>query len=339
MRFENLDSLLPPDATTVERVAAASGHSLSALRKVPVFWVSEALMDKLYDPWRSVLLDPDCVGKALEGSGEKIDPGKCGEAFIRDLGRFWDRLAECSGKAATVYRPAMGVYIRELDEAAVKQVASARRKTGKGGAAAAGAAIAVGKPAVFVCPERCAAEVEGVATSLNAGRALECAVAQVVFHELAHAWLDTDMARYRTFWGRMIEESLCEAESSLLFPEEERPERALVNRLLMAGTIEYRGFRYWNRHERRHGGRMRRYLMSSYQDSGAVLDLWKRCSYESLFDDVASHDATGLACSLFDGDFGEFAKANSSLPRARLAEIFWKQVARRILVWMHGEEA
>lgn len=344
MRFENLDSLLPPDTATIERVASASGHSLSALRKVPVFWVGEALMDKLYDPWRSVLLNPDCVDKALEAAAEKIDPEKNGEAFIRDLDRFWDRLAECSGKVATVYRPAMGVYIRELDEAAVKQVASARRKTGKGGAAAAaagaaGAAIAVGKPAVFVCPERCAAEVEGVATTLNASRALECAVAQVVLHELAHAWLDTDMARYRTFWGRLIEESFCEAESNLLFPEEERPERALVNRLLMAGTIEYRSFRYWNRLELRHRGRMRRYLMSSYRDSEAVLELWKRCSYESLFDDVASHDATGLACSLFDGDFGEFAKANSALPRTRLVEIFWKQVARGILVWMHDEEA
>ena len=335
MRFENLDSLSPPEVETVERVCAASGHSLSALRKVPVFWVGEALMDKLYDPWRTVLLNPDCVDKALEVMGERIDPEKSGEAFIRDLDRFWERLAECSGKAATVYRPATGVYIRELDEAAVKHIASARRKTGKGGAVAAGAAIAVGKPAAFVCPERCAAEVEGVATSLNEKRALECAVAQVVFHELTHAWLDTDLARYRTPWGRLIEESLCEADSSLHFDEvDEKPDRALVNRLLLDGPIEYRSFRFWNRPERR----LRQSRSGFEFDSREIIALWKQYDYESLFSDLAEYYVAYYARRLFGGDFGEFAKANSSLPRARLVELFWKQVARRVLSWIHEEE-
>lgn len=326
MRFENLDSMMPPDVQTVERISAVSGHSLSALRRVPVFWVGEALMDQLYDPWRTVLLDPECVEEALEGAGEKLDPEMHGEAFIRDLDRFWERLAECPGKVSTEYRPAMGVYIRDLDEAAVEHIAGAR--------GTAGAAISAGMPAVFVCPERCATEVEGVSTSLNASRALECVVAQVAFHELTHAWLDTDMARYRTSWGRLIEESLCEAESSLLFPEEERAERALVNRILIAGPVEYRCFRFWNGP----GRMMRRYARRGYQDVECALDVWKRCSYGMLFDDVADYDATGLACSLFGGDFGELARARSSLPRARLVEIFWKQVARRILVWMHDEE-
>jgi hypothetical protein len=230
----------------------------------------------------------------------------------------------------------MGVYIRELDEAAVKHIASARRKTGKGGAAAAGAAIAVGKPAAFVCPERCAAEVEGVATSLNQGRALECAVAQVVFHELTHAWLDTDLARYRTSWGRLIEESLCEAESSLHFDEiDEKPDRALVNRLLLDGPIEYRSFRFWNRL----ANGPRHFHMPFEFDSVEIMELWRSYAYDCLFDDVADYDSTWAASGIFGRDFGRFAKANSTLPRARLVEIFWKQVARSILVWMHDEEA
>lgn len=331
MRFENLDSMLPPDVPTIERVCASSGHSLSALRKAPVYWVSEALMDKLYDPWRTVLLNPDCVDKALEGAGEKIDPEKSGEDFIRDLDRFWDRLAECSGKAKTVYRPAMGVYIQAVDEAAVKHIESARRKSGK-----SVSGIVTGMSAVFVCPERCAARIEGLETSLSESNCVELSTAQVIFHELAHAWLDTDLARYRTPWGRLIEESLCEAESSLDFDSGEgKSERAIINRLLLDGPIEYRAFRFWNRFMR---GPMH-YRRSFDFDSMKATDLWKRFTYESLFEDVSSLDSVWEVDSLFSGDFGDFTKANRSLPKEHLVEIFWKQVARRILVWIHEEEA
>lgn len=331
MRFENLDSILPPDILTIERVCASSGHSLSALRKTPVFWVSEALMDRLYDPWRTVLLGADCVDKALEGTAERIDPERSGDAFIRDLDRFWERLAECSGKAKTAYRPATGVYIQNLDEASVKHIASARKKTGK-----AGADIVAGMSAIFVCPERCAARIEGLATSLAERACVELSTAQVVFHELEHAWLDTDLARYRTPWGRLIEESLCEAESSLYFHEDAgKAGIALINRLLLNGPIEYRSFRFWNRLER---GPMH-YRRSFEFDSMKATDFWKRFTYESLFDDVSSYDSAWEVNRLFKGDFGDFSKANGSLPKDRLVEIFWKQVAWRILVWIHEEEA
>ncbi len=321
MSFENLDSMLPPDVMTIERVCAASGHSLSALRKTPVFWVSEALMDKLYDPWRIVLLNPECIDKALEGAGEIIDPEKSGEAFINDLDSFWERLAECSSQAATVYRPVTGVYIQKLDEAAVKHIASARKKTGKGGTG-----IVAGMAAAFVCPERCAARIESLATSLTERQSVEYSTTQVVFHELAHAWLKTDLARYRTPWGRLIEESLCEAESCLYFDNEEKnPGRALVNRLLVEGPIEYRSYRFWNR---RHS--------DAIEDS---IELWKAYTYKCLFDDVADFDVSWYTHELFGGNFGRFVKNNSSLPKARLVEIFWKQVARRILVWIHEEES
>lgn len=330
MRFENLDSMLPPEVRTIERICASSGHSLSALRKAPVFWVSEALMDRLYDPWRNVLLNPDCVDRALEGRAERIDPEKSGEAFIRDLDRFWERLAECSGKAATVHLPAAGVYIQGLEEAAVKHIASARRKTGKGGAG-----IVAGMAAVFVCPGRCAARTEGLVTSLNEGQCVELATAQVVFHELAHAWLDTDLARYLTPWGRLVEEGLCEAGSSLHFDEvEEKPDRALVNRLLLDGPIEYRSFRFWNRR----ANAPRHFHMPFEFDSTEVMELWRSYTYECLFDDAGDYDSTWTASGIFGSDFGRFARANSSLPRARLVELFWKQVARRVLAWVHEEE-
>ncbi len=326
MHFENLDSMLPPDIMTIERVCASSGHSLSALRKTPVFWVSETLMDKLYDPWRTILLNSECIDKAVEGAGEKIDPEKSGGAFISDLDSFWERLAECSGKAATVYTPVTGVYIQKLDEAAVKHIASARKKTGK-----TGTGIAVGMAAAFVCPERCAARIEGLATSLTEMQSVEYSTAQVVFHELAHAWLKTDPARYRTPWGRLIEESICEAESSLHFDnKEEKSGRALINRLLLEGPIEYRSFRFWNRLE-----------ISPWHESRSlsdIMEMWKRYSYDSLFEVTAGYDVDWNANELFGHDFREFVNANNSLPKARMLEIIWKQAARRILIWIYNEE-
>ena len=73
-------------------------------------------------------------------------------------------------------------------------------------------------------------------------------------------------------------------------------------------------------------------------DSIEAMGLWRSYAYECLFDTVADYDSTWTANELFDADFGRFAKANSSLPRARLVELFWKQVARRVLSWIHEEE-
>lgn len=324
MHFENIDSFKQPDTLTIERICSTTGSALTALARTPVYWVSPALMDELYEPWRNVLLVGDCIEKAIErlsGDGRK----RSDEAsIIPEIEGFWNKLEECCSGMDRVYRPAAGVYFESIQASALAAIKKARKGHGT-----LRQVPAVGASAVFVCPERCIERIDGIAeTSLTKAQAIECAVAQTVFHELHHAWFKTDPAMYRTYWGRLIEESLCEWASFSSF--DTREERALLNRLMCDTPVEYRCYQYWlNRSWRRAWpGRYR-----GEEEFDGILPAWKDKGAGALLD--ASGRSPQWVDSLFRCRLDEFASNHPSLSRIQLFELFWKKAGMDMLKWMY----
>lgn len=319
MHFENVDSLQPPDVPTIERICAGGGRTLTALGQTPVYWVSPALMDELYDPWRSVLLEDECVKKALDRVKEQRDQKEEpleGEKLIEEIEDFWKKLAECSTSVAQVRRPALGVFIQSLSEVAATAIKKARKNYGK-----LRTLPVAGSSAIFVCPERCVDRLQSVeATSLSRAQATGCSIAQVAFHELQHAWFRTDYALYATPWGRVIEESLCEWASVAKF--ETREESALLNQSLTGQHgVEYECYRYW-----------------ADAGAGAALEIeasWKEQTWERLAMTGRSRryrHFISIADELFGGDFDEFVDKNAAtFGKAKVMRVFWMRAARTIL--------
>jgi len=324
MHFENIDSISPPEVATLERICAAGGRTLTALARTPVYWVSPNLMDQLYDPWRYSLLSEDCVRRAMEEQ-EKNKDGRAviedteddnAERFIAELERFWKDLEECSKSMVRVHTPALGVYIRKITKEAVKAVGSARRGQGK-----LRQAPKEDEVAIFVCPERCRERIDAVeVTSLSHVQAVECSVAQVVFHELRHAWFNTDYAIYSTPWGRLIEESLCDWVSVTHF--ESMQEASLINQLLEQDRgFEYRCYSFWRNYSKEN--KIPKSWKTQELRDLEVLLVWRRGrSFRSI----------SISDDLFGKDFDEFVhKHLAKLGEKAILRAFWMATARTIL--------
>jgi len=324
MHFENIDSTSPPEVATLERICAAGGRTLTALARTPVYWISPNLMDQLYDPWRYSLLSEDCVRRAMEEQ-EKNKDGRAviedteddnAERFIAELERFWKDLEECSKSMVRVHTPALGVYIRKITKEAVKAVGSARRGQGK-----LRQAPKEDEVAIFVCPERCRDRIDAVeVTSLSHVQAVECSVAQVVFHELRHSWFNTDYAIYSTPWGRLIEESLCEWVSVTHF--ESMQEASLIYQLLEPDRgFEYRCYSFWR----------------PFSRAINIPIAWKTQHLQDLEEfssrrRVHSFRSSSISDELFGTDFNEFVrKYSTTLGEKAILRTFWMAAAKTIL--------
>jgi len=68
MIFTNIDSNLLPSTAGIDLIRSGRREQLLVLQQVPVLWVSELVMDKLYDPWRTVYLDEDEVSKVVKAN-------------------------------------------------------------------------------------------------------------------------------------------------------------------------------------------------------------------------------------------------------------------------------
>ncbi len=314
--FENIDSLQQPDTSTIERLCSTTGPTLTALTHTPVYWVSPALMDELYEPWRNALLAADCIEKALERMGNNERKRSDEDSIIPEIERFWKMLEECCGGKERVYRPAAGVYVASIQQSVLSSIKKSRKAHG-----VLNKAPSVGEPAIFVCPERCIARIQGILdTSLTRAQAIECAIAQTVFHELQHAWFKTDPSIYRTFWGRLIEESLCEWASFSLF--EAREERALLNRIMCDTPVEYRSYQYWIW--------IRRQWYREEFDG--VFPTWKDKNAGVLLD--YSGQYLRWVGSMFRSSLDKLASNHPNLSRTQLFELFWKKVGMDMLKWM-----
>ena len=136
---------------------------------------------------------------------------------------FQRKLSDCKREEISSFTVAVGLYKSSLSDDEIKHIKNTT-----------GFELKKGKT-IFICPERVVGWADRSkidATNLFNG---------VLFHEMAHAYLDNGTNKYNLPGGRTFEESLCNAISLSLVPDTEDKKAQLINSF-MEQPIEYKGF-------------------------------------------------------------------------------------------------
>lgn len=245
LTIDRLNSTVDASAAETTRAQADAGFLANPWQSTPVYLVDEALMDILFPPRDRLTLDVERIRDILASH----DPRRASpddaprEQDRRDdtsLADMWKRLDECTVASSNPF-VAWGVYCNNLGAghlAAIK--ARADRDIDN-------------RPSIFLCGERILGRAERASIGGAArAKAFGVLLRKVLYHELAHAFIDSVSASYGTSWGRVIEESLCNAIARTRFNKV--ADIALITQVMAEQPIEYAAHVYWQsmgREERR----------------------------------------------------------------------------------------
>ena len=215
--FKNIDSAIRSVPEGTEELILANVKNLAPkLRDVPLFLVNPSTMDKIYPPERRKVLNRECASRFLSECKDRTDDE------LEKLDRLWNFLEECRTKnivAVGVYVPNPGSFVVNLVEES--------------------------NPVIFICPER----INSWASSLSLYKAKnknlieKTITALVVYHELAHAYMDVGLS-INTEWERVIEESFANTIAfDLLSGNYKR--RAIIREAILKQPLEYQGYTFW----------------------------------------------------------------------------------------------
>lgn len=309
--FININSKIAQDIKILEQWSFYAFSRINFLthtwERTPVYLVDPDVMDKVYPPERRVFIDEDCLEELLglrprrrgrKGTGSR----PCEESRnAREKGPRKDRkithkdLEECRRESATF--TAMGVYL----------------STWRSNVPVPG----IEYPCIFICPERIKDTVDNILRQnpkgLTPERGMNILFANVLFHELAHGFMDKNPNKpYGEIWSRTIEESLA---THLAWARFTTGEKWIVNRMIQGQPLEYRGCTFWQE-------------VSNFQ-AKALAGAWSEYG-ELGFEDLIR---SGLFCFGYGmrhprhfWDIEEFLYHYMRKP-----EMFWSEIADRIL--------
>ena len=223
MKMENLNSGVKITESDELFLGGRAAELTPLLFRVPVYWVSPDLMDRIYPPERRRFLHPECLREMLESleNAEEIN----WEALLERI----ERCRDWSGGFAAV-----GLYLSRIGERTREIV---REETGR--------EIPDG-PSIFIAPERVeewAREASAEIPFFEPDWGFRFFLAKVLVHELAHAYMDGGR-NGRTFWERVIEESLANAfayRSVAALASD--AERMAFEKITSQQPLEYHGWR------------------------------------------------------------------------------------------------
>lgn len=220
LKIKNLNSnaFVP---VSVDKIISRLSY-LVYVSKIPVYLVNKELMDYLYPPEKRRFLNKECVQSLLNDEDQHPFP-----PYFDDLQDFFEtfqrKLSDCKREEISSFTVAVGLYKSSLSDDEIKHIKNTT-----------GFELKKGKT-IFICPERVVGWADRSkidATNLFNG---------VLFHEMAHAYLDNGTNKYNLPGGRTFEESLCNAISLSLVPDTEDKKAQLINSF-MEQPIEYKGF-------------------------------------------------------------------------------------------------
>jgi hypothetical protein len=131
-----------------------------------------------------------------------------------------------------------------------------------------------------------------------------------LLHQLAHAYMKTESARYYTPWGRVMEEGLVAAYALSCFDDERS--RAVFKSHLSRQTLEYKGFTYFE--------------PFSQPDLKRLLGAWSRNNVRKGLELSLSRDYSHLPLQLYEHVFDHHNSFFSNQP-----EKFWQTLTMEIL--------
>lgn len=205
--------------------------------KIPVFLVNEAQMDAIAPPALKRGLNKDVVQrwlrKALTQEEEQREHEHHREEEISPIERTWNQIQDNDSDYWTRFTP-VGLY---LGRRSAKPQLAKLNSQGTPQPDAVDAYQSVNTPLIFICPERV------IDWANRAGLDPNLVYDKVLYHELGHAYMDTEDAPsesvYDTAWGRVIEESLA---NFIAFSQFSGIEARYVQRLITTQPAEYQGY-------------------------------------------------------------------------------------------------
>lgn len=258
MIFQNYDSQIRITNDIENYAISALGFLANTFDNTPVYLVCPDTMDKIYPPRKRICLNRECVEKMLkkladekkanEGAfdrSRKEEGTSTGSKRITEANRedsrtrremdeketeekreedIWDKINECAQE--TVSKTiAIGVYVENPTVVNVEQ-----------------------RPSVFICNER----VDDIGNDMIArgsyqpkdyGLCFKNLFSAVFLHELTHAYIKTPSSIYSKTWGKLIEESLCNAVAYRQIKNWKA--RSMLSRFFLSQPIEYTGYSYF----------------------------------------------------------------------------------------------
>jgi hypothetical protein len=236
MQIINLNSKISCPASIEKELReqySGRGYPWNMLRKVPVFLVHEALIDQLYPPWKRKVFDEDRLRDRCESLFETSNQLENPLIQQETLDGMWEKLDECALKESYRYITAVGLYVQRLGTTEIEKILPRNSHL----------EFYIGSPVIFICPER-VDSWSGKVHSLMYGpiERFRLVFLLVVYHELAHAYMNTLLDRYMPPQGRLVEESLANALGAIMFHSNEQD---FVQTAIKMQPPEYRMCRYW----------------------------------------------------------------------------------------------
>lgn len=202
--------------------------------RLPVYLVNEELMDYLYPPNKRLGLDEKCLKSLLREKNDNNHNNNCfnEEYIIRDNQRFWDLASECC-RELTTSMIAVGIYCSNLG---LDQLSMIKQQSG----------VTINpSAAIFICPERVAKWTDSVHKDFPKTREVtifNIIYSKVLFHELAHGFMDSPDKIKMKNCSNLLEESLCNA---IAYSRFSIRERAIMAYAVDSQPFEYRAYSHW----------------------------------------------------------------------------------------------
>lgn len=229
---ENLENL-------EEKIIRRLDFLLDKFWNVPIYLVNEALMDSLYPPRKTMVLNKDCTKKIID---KKIPDERKKRINLRKI--FKEINEECREDfdkkmiAIGLYIPKLNYYDKQMIEKMKSQeICDEDIPDGE---------------AIFICPER----VEYMAQKYkkfiggSVSDAYEIIFQKVLIHEIAHAYMHNDKKfQYSNeLWYEIIEESMANA---VAFKHFSNIEQKIIHLVISNQSLEYRGYLHWITREKK----------------------------------------------------------------------------------------
>lgn len=282
MIIKNIDSKRNCSPSLINYLYGHLEHLASIFKRTPVYLVNEKTIDKIYPPEKRLDFNENCIREKdqetviIKQNKQEVEPGHDMpySEINQELKAFEDTLEQCRTEVNSL-TIALGVYLKEPAKIDVPF-----------------------KPSVFICPERIEKNIQciikkGIYPNENKETLYNTLFTAVVLHELTHALFATADDVYNTSWGKIIEETLCNASAFSTFNQTE--EKGFLRRFHEAQPVSYKGYTYW---------------LNNKRDLEKAMEFWA-----SFIDPVY-----GLSEEIFDF----FSKQNHDIYQECVHELWWE---------------
>lgn len=225
-----LDATISVPRSVCAEAERQAGPLARVWERTPVYLVSPALMDELCPPSERRFFPTERVCLLVKSHRERVATSNSPPRWLADLDPLWHDLSSAPRSSRSFV--ASGVFLSAMNS---NQRFAVERRAGR---------VLPSDRGIFLCPERLLESTRSSETGAPPSRRFSLLLRAALFHELAHALLDSAPTATHTPEGLVLEESFCTALALARF--DDTAERRAILQELEKEPAEYRAGTYWN---------------------------------------------------------------------------------------------